>query len=218
MATRPVVRRGGEPLVLTLAAHDRLYAHGTFAAAVERLSHGSIRIEFRNDWRDSEADYERGTIEDVRNGRVQLAIVGVRVWDTMGITGFQALLAPLLVDSLALERRLLERELVTRALEGIREAEVVGLAVLPGTLRRPLGFTRAWLGQRLPGRDVRYQARRRGRDDCRRGRGAPDGYAPGDVSMLDGAELDLTTLSDNGYDEQARAFAANVVLWPASRR
>jgi TRAP-type transport system periplasmic protein len=205
----------GEPIVLTLAAHDPLYAHGTFAATVERLSRGAIRIEFRNDWRNGEADYERGTIGDVRKGRVQLAIVGVRVWDTIGVTGFRAFLAPLLVDSLALERLLLERDLGSRLLEEVGAAGVVGLAVLPGTLRRPLGFTRALLG---PGdyRGARFGIRLGGvaESAIRALGGTADGYLPGSVSELDGAELDLTTIADNGYDEQARALTANVVLWP----
>ena len=74
----------GEPVVLTLATHDPLYAYGMFAAAVERLSGGSIRIQIANWWRDGEADYERGIIGDLRDGRAPMAMVGVRVWDTLG--------------------------------------------------------------------------------------------------------------------------------------
>ena len=53
----------------------------------------------------------------------------------MGVTSFQALLAPFLVDSLELERRVLESPLATRMLEGVEQAGVVGIALLAGPLR-----------------------------------------------------------------------------------
>ena len=205
----------GKPVVLTLASHDPLYAYGTFAAAVGRLSGGSIRIQIHDNWRSAEVDYERGIIRDVRAGKVRLAIVGVRVWDTMGVKSFRALVAPFLVDSLALQRRVLESDLASRALEGVEAAGVVGVAVLPGTPRRPLGLTRALV------RPQDYQAVTFGirlggvaKATVHALGGTAEGYLPGVVSGLDGAELDLTTVADNGYDLDARALTANVVLWP----
>jgi hypothetical protein len=70
-----------------------MYAYATFAAAVRRLSGGSLRIVVVNGWRDHQVDYEQGTIGDVRAGRTQLAIVGVRVWDRLGVNSFRALVA-----------------------------------------------------------------------------------------------------------------------------
>src|SRR5262249_36469459 len=70
-----------KPLVLTLATHDDDYAYGTFAAAVARLSGGSMRIRIAMGWRNTgdraEIDYERGVVADVRSGKVPLGIVGV---------------------------------------------------------------------------------------------------------------------------------------------
>jgi TRAP-type C4-dicarboxylate transport system substrate-binding protein len=205
----------GTPIVLTLATHDRLYAYGTFAAAVERLSGGSMQLQIRNNWRDRDADYERGIIRDVRDGKVRLAIVGVRVWDTVGVDSFRALIAPFLVDSLALERRVLETPLAMHALDRIDEAGVVGIAILPGTLRRPLGFTRALVGPKD------YEAATFGvrlggvAEATLRALGATaEGYVAGFAAQLDGVELDLTTIADNGYDLQAESLTANVVLWP----
>ena len=205
----------GEPIALTLATHDRLYAHESFAEAVRRLSGGSVRIDVRNNWRDLESDYERGIVRDVRAGRVNLGIVGVRVWDTIGVDSFRALIAPFLVNTYELERRVLESSTASHALGGVEEAGVVGIAVLPGALRRPLGFSRPLIdlsdyratafGIR-PGGVARATLRSLGAN-------AKD-YAAGQTADLDGAELDLPTLADNGYDLQARALTANVVLWP----
>ena len=50
------------------------------------------------------------------------------------------------IDSLELERRVLESTAAARALEGVRPLGLVGVALLPGPLRRPLGLTRPLRG------------------------------------------------------------------------
>jgi TRAP-type C4-dicarboxylate transport system substrate-binding protein len=208
-------RTEGEPIVLRLAKHDSYYAFAAFVAAVDKRSGGSIRIDVLPDWRGGEVDYERGTVEDIRKARVQLGVVGVRVWDTMGVTSFRPLVAPFLVDSLALQRRVLESPLPARMLEGVERAGVVGLAVLPGALRRPVGLSRAlaspedYRGMTIgirPGRVARATFEALG--------ARAKGYVPGSISDLDGVELDLATIAQNGYDQLARSLLVNVVLWP----
>src|SRR5262249_60913512 len=88
-----------QPHVLTLAAHsDDEEAYAPYVAAVKRLSGGTIRINVLQNWRATndrrEIDYERGIVADVRAGKADLGIVGSRVWDTLGVTSFQALVAP----------------------------------------------------------------------------------------------------------------------------
>ena len=132
--------------MLTLANHNYQgdSVPDEFAAAVERLSDGSIDIKVRYGFRYYDID-ERGTIAACRSGAVDAAVVGARAWDTVGVTSFQVLVAPFLVDSYALERRVLESELVDRMLEGLEPLGLVGLAILPGEMRRPLGTSRALL-------------------------------------------------------------------------
>ena len=207
----------GEPLVLTLESEDDLPLSGApeFADAVARLSGGSMRIRFVQAGRGPEVDFERGIVEDVRGGKAQLGIVGVRVWDTMGVTSFRALLAPLLVDSLPLEMRVLESSLADRMLDGVEQAGVVGIAVLPGPLRLPFGLSRALVG---PGdyRDAILGLRPGGvaRMTFRALGARTRTYPPGDVSGLDGAELDPTTIVYNGLDQTKGRLTTNVVLWP----
>src|SRR5207244_6643586 len=90
--------------------------------------------------------YESKTIDAVRRGQADLGAVGARVWDAFGVKSFRALVAPFLVDSLALEQRVLAGPLAARMLAGLDRAGVVGLAVLPGPLRRPLGLSRRLVG------------------------------------------------------------------------
>src|SRR5215510_3298187 len=80
-------------VVLTLVTGDSSSAAPDFASAVERLSGGSIRIETRVQ-RVAQVAYERLTIKDVRAGKADLALVGARVFDTLGVTSLRALVAP----------------------------------------------------------------------------------------------------------------------------
>jgi hypothetical protein len=60
----------------------------------------------------------------------------------MGIDSFQALQAPFLIDNYPLEQKVLDSGIPRQMLAGLSQHGMVGLAVLPGPLRRPLGFTR----------------------------------------------------------------------------
>jgi len=205
--------------VLTLAAHDSDYAVANFAAEVARLSGGSMRIRLATDWRSSNdpsgIDYERALVDDVRSGRVPLGIVGVRLWDTLGLPSFRALVAPFLIESIGLEARALEGEAAARALATVKRQGVVGIALLPGFLRRPLGLTRP-LVRPSDYRGATVGVIRGGVATAtfRALKAAPRRYVPGKLSGLDGVELDLLTITSNVYDRGARALTGNVVLWP----
>lgn len=207
-------------IVLTLAAHDDDETeYAPFAAAVKRLSNGAIRIKLETNWGPTqdarEIVVERGIVSDVRSGKAQLGVVGARVWDTLGVTSFQAPLAPFLVDSLALERRALQTRFAAGALAQVRKAGVVGIALLPGRLRRPFGLTRPLVGPR-DYRGARIGARpSRLIEESMRALGARVVYyIPGHLDGLDGSELDPYTITSEDYDLGARGLTANVVLWP----
>jgi TRAP-type C4-dicarboxylate transport system substrate-binding protein len=221
--TRNVDKAGGQPparpLVLTLAAHDEDEGYSSFAAAVARLSGGALRIRIALDWRASgdrrEIDYERGIVADVRAGRTQLGIVGARVWDTLGVTSFQALLAPFLIDSLDLEGRALESPFAARALARVDRSGVVAIALVPGRLRRPFGVTRVLRGPRdYRGAVMGLRLGAVAAATYRALGASPKGYIPGDLSGFDGTDLDPLTVTQNDYDARARAMTRNVVLWP----
>ena len=129
------------------------------------------------------------------------ASVGARAWDTMGVTSFRALLAPFLVDSLELQRRVLESPLGARMLEGLEPLGLVGLALLPGPLRRPVGLTRPLVGPRdYAGATIGIRFGRVAQDTLEALGATPKVYRIGSLAGLDGAELDLRTIARNGYD------------------
>jgi len=107
-----------KPLVLTLADPET----GTldvrnWIQEVQRRAGGTIRIEVRQGWRAKDPDYDRGTIADVRAGRIDIAKIAARSWDEVGVQSFRALVAPMLVDSYALEQRVLTSDLPAQMLK-----------------------------------------------------------------------------------------------------
>jgi TRAP-type C4-dicarboxylate transport system substrate-binding protein len=211
-------KSGGGAVALTLASHDyNAIEASEFAAAVERLSGGSIQIDVKYGVRFYDVDYEQGTIVDVQNAVYDLALVGARAWDAAGVKSLNALVAPFLIDSYALQRHVLESSLTDRMLEGLKPLGLTGIAVVPGELRRPLGLTRAFvrpadfrgahIGIRPAGvADATFAALGARAEGFR---AIPEGLAG-----FDGAESGVSTIRNNGYDRGARALTANVVFWP----
>ena len=139
---------GGGPVVLRLGASDgpglaesRLARH--FAAQVAQLSRGklTIRVTFLAAG-SSTPDVEARTIEFVRAGRYDLGWVATRAWDELGVTSFQALQAPFLITNYPLLDKVLTSPLAAEMLAGLKDDEVVGLALIPGLLRHPIGIRR----------------------------------------------------------------------------
>jgi TRAP-type transport system periplasmic protein len=206
--------RDGKPVVLTLVSEDDLSLSGApeFAQAVERLSGASMRIEFVRPQRGLEVQFERGLVQDVRVGKADLGIVGVRVWDTMGVNSFRALLAPLLIDSYELQRRVIESDQSERMLDGVERAGVVGIALLAGPLRRPLGLAHALLGpEDYRGKTVAIRPGAVAQKTFRALGAGAKGYVPGDLAGFDAVEIDPKTVDFNGW---SGTLTTNVVLWP----
>ena len=135
-----------KPVVLTLADGETDYSNAQpFANAVSRLSHGTLQIKIESSWRFSDPNNEADLIKDVQAGKADLGATASRAFDTVGIDSFQALQAPFLINSYPLERKVLASAIPAQMLQGLRSHGLVGLAVLPGPLRRPLGFTRPLL-------------------------------------------------------------------------
>jgi hypothetical protein len=202
--------------VLTLADHeqgpDQVQA---WIEEVQRRVGGSLRIQVTNHWRDQEFAYVKATISDVQAGKVALAKVAARAYDTVGIDSFQALVAPLLIDNPTLEGRVLESDLATKMLAGTDELGLVGLVVLPTDLRKPLGVTRPL----VRARDYRGGRMGVGEGEVAKatvtalGATSVSTLPGGPLRGLDGLDLDLGEIKVNGYDQQATALTANVTLW-----
>jgi TRAP-type C4-dicarboxylate transport system substrate-binding protein len=207
-----------EPVVLTFASFtdDIQPQLRVFAEEVVRHSDGTLRIEFKPAWRPGDPDAEQGTIGDVKAGKVDMAWVGARVFDTLGVRSFQALLAPLLVDSYELEGRVFASEIPTSMLAGVDEVEVAGIGVLPGPMRKLLGVSRPFLspsdfdGQVIGGAENELSVR------TYQALGATLEALPagGPLEGLDATEQQLGAIWGNRYNKVAKYLGANVNLWP----
>jgi TRAP-type C4-dicarboxylate transport system substrate-binding protein len=215
-------RAGGvivtKTVVLTLASHETGAGVREWADAVRRLSHGSLRIVIRSGWRRRQADYEKDTIADVRAGRVSLASVPVRAYDSIGVRSFQGLLAPFLIDSYALEHEVLASRLPAQMLSGVKPLGVRGVALLPGPLQHVLSIGNAMLAPS----DYQLQEIGIHRSEVAastiRALGttstelAPAGVSP----RLRGIETDFVELVANRYNAITadESLPSNVSFWP----
>src|SRR5439155_1211668 len=160
---------------------------------------------------------DRGTVADVEAGKIDLAKIAVSSLDRLDVKDFQAVMAPFLVDGLALEERLLTSDLPAHMLVGVGRLGVRGVAMLAGEPLRPFGLTR----RLLEASDYRdavigiapslVSAR------TLRALGATTrAYLPRDLPPweFDGAELDLQTLERDHYDGPGSSLTGNVAFSP----
>ena len=211
------VKTSEQPVELVLADHDGSPDNSrAWAEAVSRRSGGTLRIRVEAGWGPA-ADYEKALLGDVRGGKVALAMVNARALDEVGVTSFQPLVAPMLIDSAELERRVLGGDVSRHALAGLDKLGLVGLAVLPTELRRPLGITRVMGSPRAYRRAMVYTREGKVARDALTALGAAPVHKGADVwaESVDAAEVSLGPVEGQG--EAARYYSgitANVVLWP----
>lgn len=132
----------GSPLTLQMAHIDG----GTvldpavewFAERVGEVSSGQLEIEVALSCCGRNPDVEEQLVESVAAGDFDLGWVGTRVFADLGVTTFQALTAPLLLDSYALQEVVITSDIPAEMLDGLEPLDVVGVAVLPGALRKPI--------------------------------------------------------------------------------
>jgi TRAP-type C4-dicarboxylate transport system substrate-binding protein len=203
-------------VVLTMANGNSIPVElDPFKAAVSRLSHNTVRIEFKNNWRKGSLSYETGVIGDVRGGKADLGWAGSRAFDSVGVASFDALHAPLLIDSYGLQQRVLESPLVGNMLGGLKPLGLVGLGILPGPMRKPLGVSPLVRPADYRGKTLAI-ARSRVAQQTLRALGASALEIPvgGKIDAFDGIEQQVTEIDGNEYDKAAKNLTANVNLWP----
>lgn len=219
---------GRRTIVLTFASQIRGGQPGqliAFANRVTSLSGGTIRIDFKPNWRAGDPNQEIETIHDVRAGKADLAWVGARAWDPVGVHSFDPLVAPFLIDNYRLERQIFASGMPQRMLSGVTHAGVVGIGVLPGPMRKALGVRRRLVTPAdfrglvfgVTGRIAVQTLTALGADPRQM-------FAQESLGRLGGVDSQMSAIVGNRYDTEARYLSANLNLWPrplviiASRR
>jgi TRAP-type C4-dicarboxylate transport system substrate-binding protein len=203
-----------QPRILRLAnANSGPGELESYARAVDRASHGRLRIEFVNQWRRGEPDAEPGILSDVRAGKVDLAWVGARAFHAEGVGAFDPLIAPFEVTNYATEQRVLAGPLGGVMLDTVGKTGVQGVAVLPGPLQR-LGMRAPWLTA-ADLRDKRIGAPAGIGGAALKALGArPVAVASGgDLTGVDGHVQHLASFLGNRY-ARTIPYVATEPLWP----
>src|SRR4051794_36023694 len=116
-----------------------------YADAVARASKFTLAIRVVGDAHLGDPAAERKLIADVRAGRVPLAVVGSRAFDSIGVRDFDALVAPFLITSYDQQQRVLQAPVAGRMLASLDRVHLTGLTILPGPFRRMLSVHTTYL-------------------------------------------------------------------------
>jgi TRAP-type C4-dicarboxylate transport system substrate-binding protein len=193
-----------------------------FAREAARLSGGTLQISLRSELYGERPDKERRVARDLQAGRLPLAWDATRVWDTEGVTSFQGLQAPFLIDSVALMERVIASPLAAQASSGLGGKGVTGLGLAAINLRRPLGARKAFTSvAAFQGAKVNVVTSRISEDILRAIGAAPVDVGGGELlgnalrsGKVDAAETAIDVVFRNGYAEVAKYMSSNVVLFP----
>ena len=132
-----------DPITLRMGIPDGdnvLYAPYVleFIQQAKTLSNGTIMIEPTWEAGDStSAGYEVGVIQLVKDGTFDLGLAASRSFNSEGITSFQALQAPFLIDNDALAKAVASSDAASRMLENLSSSGLTGLTLWPEDLRHP---------------------------------------------------------------------------------
>jgi TRAP-type C4-dicarboxylate transport system substrate-binding protein len=215
----------GEPVVLRMANAygdlDDVPAVQYFVSRVEERSGGNIRIQLASPWGDYAADAEQQVVRAVAAGKVDLGWSGTRVFDTIGVTSFGALQAPMLIDSYALEQAVVASDIPGQMMQGLTKVGVRGLGVLADGMRKPIAVKQPMLGLGDWRGIIFGTVKSQGQAQAIRSLGA----TPMEVfrrsrnealkdGTLQGFEMNLLLYARNALANRAPYVTANVNLWP----
>jgi TRAP-type C4-dicarboxylate transport system substrate-binding protein len=192
-----------------------------FVRRVAMLSDRAIRITVTNQWGNYAPDAEAQVVRAVRSGSFDLGWAGSRVFDSMGVSSFEALSAPMLIDSYPLENTVLDSAMPGQMLDDLKGVGVTGLEILGGGMRLPIAVRRPLLTP-ADWRGISFGTYRSTvQEQVIRALGATPVEAFGpfrrhdlDTGAIQGFELDVRRYANQRLEGRAPFVAANVALWP----
>ena len=214
-----------EPLKLRLGyATTPQHAYGVavdaFKKEVEAASGGKLTIENLPNYTGADPQL----FDDVVGGAIEMGAVSTATWDTKGSNVFQALQAPLLITRYDLAQAVEGGPIGTAMLtspNGPAKFKLVGLAILEGGLRNPLGRAVALTNPAaFKGKRIRVPHSKALAAAISALGAKPVALPIGDVftaledGTVGGVEADLNLIATNKYYEVADFVTQDVNLWP----
>jgi TRAP-type C4-dicarboxylate transport system substrate-binding protein len=218
-------KAGGDTAVLTLATLDDVNNNGqsygpqAFVDSLIAVSGGRLRVDVKKEYGGQGADAETKVVKAIATGAVDGGWPSTRAFASAGISGFEAVEAPLTITSYAAEKDLVTSPVAGRLLDRLKDTGVVGLGLAVGPLRRPfatkaaLVSPSAWAGARFRSFNSPTQEA-----TVRALGGTPvsaafDWVDQAREGKLSGVELDIAQYATNGPGPTTFG-TGNVVLWP----
>jgi TRAP-type C4-dicarboxylate transport system substrate-binding protein len=163
-------------------------------------------------------------LDDVSGGTVEMAGISTATWDGKGVNVFQPLQAPFLITNYGFEQSVLEGPIGTAMLEsenGPKKLGLVGLGILEGGLRKPLGREVALKSPAdFKGKKIRAPQSKVLAATLTALGAEPVALPVGDVygalqnGTVDGMEANLGLIATNKYNEVAKFVTQDVNLFP----
>ena len=205
---------------VTTPQHPYGLAVDAFKKQVETASGGKLVIE-------NTPNYTGGDVQlfnDVKDGTIEMGAISTAIWDTQGSNVFQALQAPFLITNYGLAQTVeggpIGAAMLTSA-NGPAKFGMVGLGILEGGLRKPLGRTVALVSPAtFKGKKIRAPQSKVLAATITALGAQPVALPVGDVytalqnGTVDGMEANLGLIATNKYYEVAKFVTADVNLWP----
>ena len=221
-----VNKSGNDTVVLRLATIDSVNNNGqsygpqAFVDALEQVSDGRVQVEVAETYGDGAADAESNMVEAIASGELDGGWPSTRAFADAGISGLEAVEAPMTITSYDAEKALVSGPVADDLLAHLDGTGVVGLGLAVGPLRRPFAADAAlvgpedWQGARFRVYNSPVQA-----DAVRALGGEPANLSfewmnEVEAGRLRGAEFDIAQYDKAGFTTQAGNVTANVVLWP----
>jgi TRAP-type C4-dicarboxylate transport system substrate-binding protein len=221
----PTDKSGSDTAVLRLATIDRVNNNGqsygpeAFVENLERVSSGRIKVEMTIEYGDAAPEAESNLVKAIASGEVDGGWPSTRAFANAGITGLEAVEAPMTLTSYAAEKTLVSGPVADKLLAQLDGTGVVGLDLAVGPLRRPFAAKAPLLGpEDWAGATFRVYNSPVQRDAVRMLGATPvnlgfKGWVDEvQAGRLRGLEFDIAQYAESG--KEAGNVTANVVLWP----
>jgi TRAP-type C4-dicarboxylate transport system substrate-binding protein len=216
-----VDRAGGskpEPVVTLKLLNTRSSIEvAPFIATLAKVSGDALTLRGGSQIGSTSATGDVDTIRAIQRGDADVAIIPARAFHEVGVATFDALVAPMAVDSLALQQKVLAGTMPSRMLSGVDTLGLVGIGILPGPMRKPAGITRPLLAPKdFKGATIAFN-RSAVADRALRALGATPVESPFNGAVLtgdDGLEQQVSSVAGNRYDSVVRSITVDVNLWP----
>jgi len=206
---------------VTTPQHPYGLAIQKYKEEVEAASEGNITI---NTLPGASQGNDVTLLDDVSGGSIEMAGVSAAVFDNKDVNVFQPLMAPFVIDNYALSEKVLGGDIGQAMLDsdnGVSKLSLVGLGILEGGLRKPVGRDTALTSvANFKGKKIRAPASKIMVDTLKALGAEPVSMPLGDVApalqngTVDGLEANYGLIVTQKFYEGAKYVTADVTLWP----